>query len=189
MFNQFWQVTFFFYQTLSVRWILLCCEELSDCISELFTASDRWPTYHNAADNRQWSRSRICKRPCPQWSWVLVVWSVPLTTSRCLSANHNSSSSSEISVTYVLGLNQQHGLCWTRWKYKLHNCWNYKNLLPVNNMYETISLFKCCNSLHLNIYSSEKIGFGNVSGNCFIWNKENKYLPALSCTLAECQYI
>ncbi len=57
-------------------------------LSELFTASDRWPAY-NVRDNRQWSRKQDMQRTTSSvWhGWGGLV--SPLTTSGCLSANHS----------------------------------------------------------------------------------------------------
>lgn len=80
MFNHSWQVTFFSSNAI-IGWISACYSNLWRTerldLSEIFTASDRRPTYHNVIDNRQWSRNRICKGTCPQKGWAVVVWSVP----------------------------------------------------------------------------------------------------------------
>lgn len=89
------------------------------------TASDWWPGYRTAAYSRQWSQSRICKGPLPQWGWAAVVWSVPYpgvcqpaTADMLLKGIGHTCVESEPPAQSVL----------IHWKDKLHNHWNVKNI-------------------------------------------------------------
>lgn len=110
MLNHPWQVAFFIerYRPVgSLLAILWRTARLDISQNSSWHQTDTVPTHHNVADNRQWSRSRICKGIWPQRGQAALVWSVPFSHVRMFVSRLFHTAQSMWS-TPVLCLIQQH---------------------------------------------------------------------------------